>query len=366
MLVESIRLALEALGRNALRTTLTALGILIGVGAVIAMIAIGQGASVNVRNEIARLGAEFLTLSVGQQRRGGQGASRSSPAFDYADVEAIRREVRGLRHVAPLSSRPGRVSARNANWNVRIAGVENAYFQARSWPVAAGRLFTEGETYNGKQVCVIGETVRQKLYGGGDGLGEPLRIAGIACSVIGVLAARGQSGAADDEDNIVAVPFDMFQRRIQGSPDIQSIVMAAYPSASMDRLKMNLVGLMRERRGLGANDQNDFSILDMRQVAQSMTAATRTLTLFLGAIAAVSLVVGGIGIMNIMLVSVTERTREIGVRLTIGALPSQIRLQFLCEAVLLTLVGGTLGILIGLGTAAIAAPNLAIPFVVDP
>ena len=366
MLAESIRLAIEALGRNALRSTLTALGILIGVGAVIAMISIGQGASMNVRNEIARLGSEFLTLSVGQHKRGGQGASLSAAPFDYADVEAIRSEVRGLRHVAPLSSRTGRVSARNANWNARISGVENAYFQARGWTLSAGRFFTEGETYNGKPVCLIGETIRERLYGSGDGVGETLRVMGIACAVAGVLKARGQSGAAEDEDNIVAVPFDMFQRRIQGSPDIQSIVMAAYATADMDRLRMNLTGLMRERRGLGASDPNDFSLLDMRQVAQSMTSATRTLTLFLGAIAAVSLVVGGIGIMNIMLVSVTERTREIGVRLTIGALPSQIRLQFLCEAVLLTLGGGTLGILAGLGTAAIAAPNLAIPFVVDP
>jgi putative ABC transport system permease protein len=307
-----------------------------------------------------------LTLSVGQQKRGGQGASVAAASFDYSDVEAIRAEVRGLRHVAPLSRTEGRVTARNANWTVRILGTESAYFQARGWPLAAGRLFTESETYNGKPVCLIGETVRQRLYGSADAVGEALRVAGVPCSVIGVLKAKGQSGSAEDDDNIVAVPFDMFQRRIQGSSDIQSIAMAAYREANMDRIKMILTGLMRERRGLSANDANDFSLLDMRQVAQSMTAATQTLTLFLGAIAAVSLVVGGIGIMNIMLVSVTERTREIGVRLAIGALPSQVRLQFLCESVLLTLAGGVLGIATGLATAALAAPSLAIPYVVDP
>lgn len=366
MLVESIRLAIEALSRNALRSSLTTLGVLIGAGAVIAMITIGQGASVNVRNEIARLGAEVLTLSVGQQKRGGQGAVTSAAPFDYSDIEAIRAEIRGLRIVAPFAAQQGRVAARNVNWTVRIVGTEPSYFQAQGWSVASGRLFSEDETYNGKPVCIIGETVRSRLYGKADGVGEYMRVGAVACTVAGVLKARGQSSAGNDDDNIVAIPFDTFQRRIQGASDIQSIVMSAFPSANMDRVKMNLTGLMRERRGVDAGALDDFSLLDMRQVAQSMTSATRTMTLFLGAIAAVSLVVGGIGIMNIMLVSVTERTREIGVQLTIGALPSQIRMQFLCEAVILTLAGGLLGIVAGLATAALAAPHLAIPFVFDP
>ncbi len=366
MLLESMRLAVEALSRNALRSGLTTLGVLIGAGAVIAMITIGQGASINVRDEIARLGAEVLTLSVGQQTRGGKGATMAATPFEYGDVEAIRLEVRGLRHVAPFAAQDGRVTARNVNWNVRIAGTETAYFQARDWSLSAGRFFTEDEIYNGKPVCIIGEAVRQRLYGDSDGVGEFMRVGSLACTVAGVLKARGHSGSSNDDDSLVAVPFDTFQRRIQGASDIQSIVMAAFPTADMERVKMNLSGLMRERRGLAAHSPDDFSLLDMRQVAQSMTTATRTMTLFLGSIAAVSLVVGGIGIMNIMLVSVTERTREIGVRLTIGALPSQIRLQFLCEAVLLTLAGGVLGIAAGLATAAMAAPHLAIPFVFDP
>ena len=365
MLAESVRMALEGLSRNALRSALTGLGVLIGCGAVIAMIAIGQGASINVRDEIAKLGAEVLVLTVGQHVRGGNGIATTSKPFDYSDVEAIRSQVRGLRHVAPLSQSDGRAAARNANWNVRIFGTENDFFQARGWGVVAGRLFTEGETYNGKPVCIISEAVRQRLYPNLDGPGETLRIAGIACTVVGVLEQTGKAGSAHEE-SIVAVPFDMFQRRIQGDSDIQSVVMAAYPEANMDRVKMLIAGLMRERRDLAANDKDDFALLDMRQVAQSMSAAARTFTLFLGAIAAVSLVVGGIGIMNIMLVSVSERTREIGVRLAIGALPSQIRQQFLIEAVLLTLSGGVMGIATGLGIAAMAAPYLSIPLVIDP
>ena len=366
MLVESIRLAVEALSRNALRSALTTLGVLIGAGAVIAMITIGQGASESVRHEIARLGAEVLTLSVGQQKRGGQGAAIAAAPFDYGDVEAIRAEIRGLRYVAPLASQDGRVAARNVNWSVRIVGTESSYFKARDWSLAAGRLFTDDEMYNGKPVCVIGETVRFRLYGDADGVGEYMRVGTVACTVAGVLKSRGQAGAGNDDDNIVAIPFDTFQRRIQGASDVQSIVMSAFPTAKMERVKMNLAGLMRERRGLAVGEPDDFFLLDMRQVAQSMTSATHTMTLFLGAIAAVSLVVGGIGIMNIMLVSVTERTREIGVRLTIGALPSQIRMQFLCEAVLLTLAGGLLGTIAGLTTAALAAPYFSIPFVFEP
>ncbi len=365
MLVESIQLAIEALSRNVLRSALTTLGVLIGAGAVIAMVTIGQGASMNVRKEIARLGAEVLTLSVGQHKRAGQGVVVAAAPFDYGDIEAIRAEVRGLRHVAPVAGQIGRVAARNVNWTVRIVGTEASYFKAQGWALAAGRLFTEDETYSGKPVCIIGETVRKRLYGDADGVGEYLRAGTVACTVIGVLKPRGQSGS-EDADNVVAVPFDCFQRRIQGASDIQSIVMSAYSSADMPRLKANLSGLMRERRGLAAHEAEDFTLLDMREVAQSMTGAARTMTLFLGTVAGVSLIVGGIGIMNIMLVSVAERTREIGVRLTIGALPSQIRLQFLCEAVILTLAGGLLGILAGLGVAAAAAPYLSIPFVFDP
>lgn len=366
MLLEAIRMAIEALCRNAMRSGLTALGVLIGVGAVIAMVAIGQAASASVAGEIARLGSELLTLSVGQRMRGGQGTSITAQPFDYADIEAIRSHVRGLRHVAPLSSRPMRVVARNTNWTTKVIGTENGYFRARRLRLASGREFTEQEMHNGRPVCIIGVTVARQLYGGEEAAGEPLRIGSIPCVVIGVLAERGQSGASEDDDNVVAIPFDTFQRRVQGSPDIQSIVMAGYPGGDMQRLKSSVVGLIRERRRIAVGAEDDFTILDMRQVAESMTAATGTLTLFLGAIAAVSLIVGGIGITNIMLVSVSERTREIGVRLAIGATPAQVRLQFLVEAVLLTMLGAIAGVAAGIAVAAFASSALGLALVVDP
>lgn len=366
MLLESLRLAVEALGRNALRSSLTALGIFIGVAAVITMVTIGRGATAKVGEEIGRLGSDLLTLGPGQQRRAGSGASTASGAFDYSDIEALQSEISGLRQAAPLASQPMLAVARNKNWTANVAGTENGYFLARGWRMAQGRMFTEQETYNGRPVCIIGETVRRRLFGERNGLNEALRIGTVPCIVIGILAARGQSGAAEDDDNLIAVPFDTYQRRIQGSPDIEKIVMAVYPGADLMRVKSAIMGLMRERRSIGARDEDDFELLDMRQVAQSMEATTRTLTLFLGAIAAVSLLVGGIGIMNIMLVSVAERTREIGVRLAIGALPSQVRLQFLVEAVLLTTMGGLIGVAAGIGAAAFAAPVLGIPLVIDP
>lgn len=365
MLVESFRMAFGAICQNRLRSALTALGILIGIGSVIAMVSIGRGAAERVRGEIARLGSDLLTLSVGQSMRGGKGASISAQPFDYSDVEAVRQAIGGLRLVAPLASRPMLAVARRSNWTATAIGTENDYFKAKGWQIAHGRLFTELETYNGRPVCIVGQTVSHQLFGRDDAVGESLRIGTVPCTVIGVLEARGQAGSGDDGDNVIAVPFDTFQRRIQGAPHIQSIVMGAYPESDMTRLKTSVIGLMRERRKISFGAADDFTVLDMRQVAQSMTAASTTLTLFLGAIAAVSLVVGGIGIMNIMLVSVTERTREIGVRLAIGAAPSQIRLQFLIEAVLLTAMGGTAGILFGICAAALLAPALGLPWIID-
>lgn len=366
MLLESIRFAIEALSRNALRSALTALGIFIGVGAVIAMISIGQGAGARVKSEIAKLGSDLITIKTGQQMRSGAGLRMAAEPFEYSDIPALQSMARGIKHIAPYASRQQRAVARNLNWSVQVAGTESGYFLARDWPLAHGRLFTEEETFNGRAVCIIGDKVRARLYADHDPLGEPLRIGTIPCTVIGVLAARGQSGAAEDEDNIVALPFDAFQRRIQGTPRFESIVLSAHPGTNLRHLKNSIAAILRERRGIAPGVEDDFSILDMRQVAESMAATTRTMTLFLGAIAAVSLLVGGIGIMNIMLVSVIERTKEIGVRLAIGALPSQIRLQFLVEAVMLTSLGGLIGIAGGVAAAAMATPALGVPLIIDP
>jgi putative ABC transport system permease protein len=365
MLLETIRLAAEALSRNLMRSLLTMLGIVIGVAAVVAMVTIGNGATARVEAEIAKLGTDLLTLNVGQNLRGSTSVSISGDPFDYDDVAALRKQVRGLRAVAPFASDETRVIAGRRNWMANVSGTENDYFIARSWKLAAGRFFTGHEAYTGKPVCIIGQTVRESLFPDSDGLGEFMRIDSIPCTVVGVLSMRGQSGSANDDDNIVAVPFNIYQRRIQGTPDIDSIVMAVYRNGNTRWAKSQVRQLMRERRGIDGNDPEDFAVLDMRQAAEAMAATTRTMTSLLGAIAAVSLLVGGIGIMNIMLVSVTERTREIGVRLAIGALPGQVMAQFMVEAMMLTGVGGVLGAVVGLLLAAMVSTSLGVPFVPD-
>jgi len=366
MFREAFSLATTALVRSALRSALTALGIVIGVASVVAMVTIGRGTTERVTEEIRRLGTQLITIRLGQEARAGTGARVDAKPFDYEDVEAIRQQVRGIKVVAPLSFQTVRVVARRANWAAVVIGTENEFIEARRWRLDSGRVFTGHEIYSGKNVCIIGSTVREKLFGQADALGEIVRIQSIPCEVIGVLTSRGQTGLSQDDDNIVVMPVYGFQRRIQGTPDIQSMVALAHENADTVRVKNQIEGLLRERRGIGFGQGDNFHVLEMRQVAEATAGASRVLTSLLAAIAAVSLLVGGIGVMNIMLVSVTERTTEIGIRLAIGALPSQVRTQFLLEAVILALFGGVLGIGAGLGLAAAARIWLPVPFVLDP
>lgn len=366
MLREQIALAITALGRNALRSVLTALGIVIGVAAVVALVTIGRGTTSKVTEEIRRLGTQLLTIRIGQDARAGSATRVDAKAFDYADVEAIKAEVPGLRAVAPLAFQPIRVVARRANWVATVTGTESDFLEARRWRLRSGRIFSGHETYAGKNVCIIGATVSDQLFGTADAIGEVIRIRAVPCEVIGVLERRGNSGLSQDDDNIVLMPLYSFQRRIQGTPDIQSILALAQAGVDTSRLKGRIEGLLRERRGLATGQPDNFSVLEMRQVAEAMVGTTRTLTALLTAIAAVSLLVGGIGIMNIMLVAVTERTREIGIRLAIGALPEQVMWQFLAEAVMLAILGGLLGIAAGLAVALVSQIWLSIPFILDP
>jgi putative ABC transport system permease protein len=366
MTPDLLRLALEALGRHALRSSLTALGIVIGVSAVVAMVTIGRGAAARVQNEIERLGTELLSLRVGQDTRGGNGAQIEAKPFEPADVDAIRRQIGGTRAVAPVAAQPLRVVANRANWTATVTGTENEFFAARRWRIESGRIFTGHEISAGKSVCIIGATVRAKLFPATEAVGDMLRIKTAPCEVIGVLAARGHSGISQDDDNAVIMPLNSFQRRIQGSQDIQSIMVLAQPGADTFRIKTRIEGLIRERRGIATGQADNFHVLEMRQIAEAMAGTARTLNALLAAIAAVSLLVGGIGIMNIMVVAVTERTAEIGIKLAIGALPSQIMAQFLIEAVVLAAAGGLVGIVVGLGLAALSRLWLDIPLVVDP
>ena len=366
MRTDILVLALTALRRNALRSALTALGIVIGVAAVVALLTIGRGTSLRVAHEIERLGTRLLVVKLGLDARGGNGAQIQAKAFDYADVEAIREQVRGGGAVAPVASLSARVVARRSNWLATVIGTENAFLEARDWRLRSGRSFSGHELQSGKSVCIIGATIQQKLFGAGDALGEILRVRTAPCLIVGVLAARGQSGLSDDADNLVLMPLYGFQRRLQGTPDLQSILVLARPEADPSLVRTRVEGLLRERRGLGPRETENFHVLEMRQVAEAMAGTARTLTALLAAIGAVSLLVGGIGIMNIMLVAVTGRTGEIGDRLAIGALPRQVLGQFLAEAVLLAVLGGLAGIAAGFAIAAAARLWLPIPLVVDP
>ena len=364
MLWETLKLALQSILRNALRSALTTLGIVIGVGAVIAMVTIGRGTTAQVTADIAKLGTNLLNVRSGQMRMGGgQGAARP---FQLADVDAVRQQIAGAAVVSASSTR-GLAAIVGANsWNTIVTGADNGFFDARNWTIASGRLFIDSELKAGKSVCVIGETVRDKLFPASDPIGQLVRLKKVACEIIGLLAAKGQTSIGQDEDDIVVMPLRAFQRRISGNTNIGTILVSARDDVATSEVQGEIESLMRERRRIGPREADDFNVFDMKQITATMTGTTEILTGLLGAVAAVSLLVGGIGIMNIMLVSVTERTREIGIRLAIGALEEQVLLQFLVEAVVLSLLGGILGVALGLGLAAFVTQLLKVPLLLDP
>lgn len=366
MALEILRLAVSALQRNVLRSALAALGIVIGVSAVVGMVTIGRGSNAKVKEQIEQLGMQLLSLRIGQDTRGGKGAQIAAKPFTYADVDAIRQFRSALQAVAPIASQPVRVVLRQANWVASITGADNDFFVAKRWGLAAGRLFSGHEIQAGKNVCIVGATIHERLFGGSAAVGETIRVKTLPCEVIGVLRKRGQSGLSQDDDNIVVMPLTGYQRRIQGTMDIQSVNVLVRHDVDTSRMKARIEELMRERRGIAPGQADNFHVLEMRQVAEAMASTSRTLTALLTAIAAISLLVGGIGIMNIMLVSVADRTAEIGIRLAIGALPRQIKAEVLAEGVLLAVGGGLAGIVAGLVLAAAARLWLRIPLVVDP
>ncbi|MCC6946194.1 MAG: ABC transporter permease [Bradyrhizobiaceae bacterium] len=364
MLAETLKLALQAIRRNALRSSLTILGIVIGVAAVIAMVTIGNGTTAKVTEEISKLGANLLFIRPGQFGPGR--ASADAKPFNTRDVEAIRTQILGARAVAPVAQKSVTAIYGGESRTTVVTGTDSNYFVTQDWSLAAGRQFLEGEIRGGRAVCILGETVRQKLFGSLDPVGQSLRLSNVSCEVIGHLVSRGQSSLGTDQDDVVLMPLRAFQRRLAGNSDIGTIFVSARDNVDTAKVQADIEWLLRERRNIGEGKEDDFSVRDMKQLAQTMTGTTTMLTGLLGAVAAVSLLVGGIGIMNIMLVSVTERTREIGIRLAIGALERQVLTQFLVEAVTLSLFGGLIGILLGLGLAWFAASGLKVPFLVDP
>jgi putative ABC transport system permease protein len=364
MLLNAFLLAMRALRRNVMRSFLTILGIVIGVAAVITMVTIGSGATVQVTQQIASLGSNLLMIRVGQ--RMGMGMGGAAPAFKVADAEAIGRDVGSLAGVSASASQGVTVIFGNENWSTQAWGVDGQWFTVRNWPTQSGREFLDTELRAGKAVCIVGATIRAKLFGGQDPIGSKIRLQKLSCQVVGVLEPKGQSTMGTDQDDLVLVPLRTFQRRIAGNLDVRLIQVSVQDGDSTAKVQRDIEHLLRERRHISGTKEDDFNVMDMKELARTLTGTTQILTALLGAVAAVSLLVGGIGIMNIMLVSVTERTREIGIRLAIGALEREVLTQFLVEAVVLSSFGGIVGIVLALAASYGLATMLGVPLVLDP
>jgi putative ABC transport system permease protein len=362
MLTKTVMIALREIWRNGMRSLLTTLGVVIGVGSVIGMVMLGDGATANVTADISALGEDMLMLSPGAARHGPGRVSSTSQPFEEADAEALAKEIPGLRAIAPAAARQMLVVFGNKNHRTLVQGTTPEYFDITGHTLASGRTMNTAELNAGRPACVMGETVRAELFGSGDPLGSSLRIGKVSCVVVGLLAPKPVSGIQDPND-LVVMPLKAFQRRVAGNRDVSTIYMSARPDRSSAVVKQQVLALMRERRRLGPEDPDDFNVRDMEEIIQAVSSATGTMTALLGGIAAVSLIVGGIGIMNIMLVSVTERTREIGIRRAIGARSHDVLLQFLIESVVLSLLGGAFGVLFGLGLGAAGAHWLQMPIV---
>jgi putative ABC transport system permease protein len=365
MLFNTIVLALRSIQRNLLRSFLTMLGIVIGVGAVITMVTLGNGATVAVQQQIASLGSNLLMVRPGQRQAFGAGGG-GAVAFKEADAEAIASQIGGAAAVAPEGRTSATVVANGRNWSTSVIGSSDAWFDAGNWKLAAGRRFEPAELRAGAAVCVIGETVRRALFEQRDPLGELVRVKQFSCTVVGLLASKGQGAMGIDQDDMVLLPLHTLQRRVTGNLRVATLLVSMRDGSDSAVVKAGLSQLLRERRKLAADDEDNFNVLDTRQLADTMSGTTRVMTMLLGAVAAVSLLVGGIGIMNIMLVSVTERTREIGLRLAIGALERDVLLQFLIEAMVLAALGGLSGVLLAAVVTALLAGLMHLPYLFNP
>jgi len=350
--ISILRIALRALARNKMRSILTMLGIIIGVGAVIATVGVGQGAQQQVQNNIASMGTNLVFVSAGSVNRGGLhlggGATKT---LVYDDMKAILQQSPAVASTAPGSSASAQVVFDNNNWYTKVNGTEPQYFDIRAWPMASGTSFTEDDVRTSADVAVLGETVRQNLFGSADPVGQTVRIGNLPFQVVGVLAPKGQSGMGADQDDAIYVPITTLQKKITGQPWLQYIVVSAVSQPASYAAQNQITALLRDRHRIRPGQDDDFQVRNLADVAQLADQSSRIMTLLLASIASVSLIVGGIGIMNIMLVSVTERTREIGIRIAIGAQEADVLKQFLSEAVVMSLIGGAIGILFGAGSS---------------
>ncbi len=363
-----IRIALRALARNKMRSILTMMGIIIGVGAVIAMLGVGQGARQTMQEQIQAMGSNLLFVGAGTVTRSGMHLGwGSTKTLIYDDMLAILRECPAAHAAAPGTSANAQIVFGNDNWATHLNGTEPQYFDIRNWPFQEGSGFTQDDVTMAANVAVIGETVRKNLFGAPDPVGQTLRVNNLPFRVTGVLTPKGMSAAmSDDQDDIILVPLTTMQKKITGQPWLRWIMVSAVSRQGSYSAQEQITALLRDRHRIrpGAND--DFSVRNLADMADVADEAGRVMTLLLASIASVSLIVGGIGIMNIMLVSVTERTREIGVRMAIGATERNVQQQFLVEAVVLSLMGGTIGILFGLGASYLITQTLGWPVLISP
>lgn len=365
MVLNALLIAIKEIKRNILRSILTILGIVIGVASVIAMVMIGDGTTANVTANIEKLGSNMLNVRVGQEKRGAPRDDNSAKPFKNEDIEAIKNEVANLKGVTAENSGMQNVVFGNRSNSSLIVGTTNDYFTIKDWALESGRVFEDGELASGKSVCILGSTVVKNLFGNENPVGSTIRLKNFPCSVIGVLTSKGASSFGRDQDEIVVTPLKMYQRKVQGNLDVSTIVISVLEERYIEEAKEQITSLMQDRRAIKIGEPDNFHIRDMKDILDTMTSTTKMLTYLLGSIAAISLLVGGIGIMNIMLVSVTERTREIGIRLAIGAMQNEVLMQFLIEAIVLSTWGGIIGIVLGLGVGYGVVNAFDLPYIIN-
>ena len=347
-----LKIAVRAIEANKMRSVLTSLGIIIGVAAVIILLSIGNGTQQSIQNEMRSMGTNLVMIRSGSSTSGGARMGRGSqPTLKNGDADAIQEKIPTIHLAAPVMNDSGQVVYGNTNWATSIVGTDNRYFQIKEWDLAYGRFFNDNDLRTANKVAILGQTVAKELFGDIDPLGKTIRIKGLPFIVIGTLTARGQSGPGQDQDDMIYLPLSTVQKKVAGTqfPDmVNQLMLQANTAEDTYNSQEEIRVLLRQRHNLGINKDDDFNIMNFTQFMEMMQNSSQTMTIFLGFIASISLIVGGIGIMNIMLVSVTERTREIGIRMAIGAKSWDIRLQFLMEALILSLIGGLIGVVCGI------------------
>ncbi len=369
-LPSTIRIAFRSLRVNKMRSALTMLGIIIGVGAVIAMIAVGSGASARIAEQISSMGSNLLIILPGTTTAGGvRMGMGSQPTLSMGDAEAILRECPAVEAVAPTHGGVAQLVAGHMNWSTGVTGTTPGFFLVRDWQLAAGRYFTDQDVKSATKVALLGHTVVDNLFGDQNPVGQSIRIKNVPFQVIGVLERKGQSPQGQDQDDAVYIPVTTAQKKLFGAQFpgmVRIILVKARSTDALNAAERQIGDLLRQRHHIGQKQDNDFTVRNLTQIMQTAEQSSKVMTLLLGAIASVSLLVGGIGIMNIMLVSVTERTREIGIRMAIGAKTWDIRLQFLIEALALSLMGGVIGIILGVSSSVVISTMSGWPTVVSP